>query len=632
MTQPVLVYTRIAQNRWKTWLLVAFAVASIIPFILTISYGVSTFIMSEVAGREHAQRLREIEMHKQMADIGMEVNSEYTDEIRMKQIEVEREDARQLVIAREIHLKLIGLLSLALLAVLGLLFWGIASSPTSKVLALTGARPADTPEAECKRLLENLAIGAGLPTPRLYVIETSSPNAFAAGTDPRHSVVVVTRGLLALMDQRELEGVLAHELSHIANQDTRLNTFVAAIALFLRLPYLLRQRKIRGAAASNNWNPVHRRFRMYRLVLAPLYLYIFFIAPFLASVIRAAISRSREYLADADAALLTRYPEGLMRALAKIRGAGSAIATANPVVSHFYFSDPSPSGFHLGLFAGNLLATHPPIDQRIVRLDEYHGGVPASVIGNAINAGTDFAKDHPAITENDFAPVAASDELSVLSVGNPMGRVFRVAGLSQPAPLHDRPDPRSFILRRIQNGDLLVVFDDPGKYRQVLTPDQTFGYLPRSVKLQKTNLFPNEVFGMKAATAPTESTAASPERPAVAAPPATQGAAAFVPAATDSSSASSTERAWVAAPPATPAPALVPAESMASSPERAAVTAPPPLVPAAAFGSAAPPTPAAEMVKLAGLTLRQLGIAAVLFVGVFAAMVLVMAQVGGKGL
>ena len=571
VTERVLVYTRIAQNRRKTWLLVAFAVASIIPFVLAVSYGVSTVIMAETAGRAHIERQREIQMHRQMADLSMEVNGEHTDEIRMKQIEVEREDARQLAIDRDIHLKLIALFSLALLAVLGLLFWGIASSPTSKVLALTGARPADTPEAECKRLLENLSIGAGLPTPRLYVMETSAPNAFAAGTDPRHSVVVVTRGLLTLMDQRELEGVLAHELSHIANQDTRLNTFVAAIALFLRLPYLLRKRKKRGATGSN-YNPIYRRFRVYRLALSPLYLYIFFIAPLVASIIRAAISRSREYLADADAALLTRYPEGLMRALAKIRGAGSAIATANPVVSHFYFGDPSPASFYSGLFGGNLLATHPPIDQRITRLDEYHGGVPAATIGEAINAGREFAKAHPAMADNDFAPVSASDELSVFSVGNPMGRVCRVAGLAKPAPLYDRPDPRSSIQRRIQNGDLLVVFDDPGKFRQVMTSDQTFGYLPLSVKLQKTDLFPNEIFGMQAAPAP--------------AAPATAESAA--------------ERAPAAAVPVTP-----PASDTA-------------------------PAPVAREVTVAGLTLKQLGIAAMLFVGVFTAMVLVMMQVGGR--
>jgi heat shock protein HtpX len=570
MTQPVLVYTRIAQNRWKTWFLVAFAILSIIPFVLAVSYGVSTIVVAETFGRAHMERVREIQMHKEMGDISQDVDGPYTEEIRRTEMEVRREDEVQVALDREIHLKLMALVAAVLLAVLALLFWGIASSPTSKVLALTGARPSGPTEAECKRLLENLSIGAGLPPPRLYVIETSSPNAFAAGTDPRHSVVIVTRGLLQLMDRRELEGVLAHELSHIANRDTRLNTIVAAIALFLRLPYLLRKRKRRNASPTDNFNPIYRRFRVYRMALAPLYLYIFFVAPILASLIRAAISRRREYLADADAALLTRYPEGLMRALAKIRGAGSAIAAANPVVSHFYFSDPSPSGFNFGMFAGGLLATHPPIDQRVLRLIEYHGGVPASVVEEAVKAGKQFGKDHPAITENDFAPVSAGDELSVLSVGNPLGRVCRVVGLKKPAPLYDRPDPRSPIMRYIQDGDLLVVFDDPGKYRQVMTSDQTFGYLAYSVKMQKTDMFPNELFGLPP----------SPDKPA-------------------------------------PVPESVP--------ERAPVpvaAAPAPVVTAAAVVEGP--------IKIGGLTAKQLAIAAMLFVGVFAAMVVAMIEFGRR--
>src|SRR6185295_2304692 len=105
---------------------------------------------------------------------------------------------------------------------LGLLFWGLASAPTANLLGMCGARPAENPESEAKRILENLAIGAGLPPPKLYVIESSTPNVFSAGADPARSVVAVTRGLLSLLDARELESVLAHELSHIGNRDTRL--------------------------------------------------------------------------------------------------------------------------------------------------------------------------------------------------------------------------------------------------------------------------------------------------------------------------------------------------------------------------------------------------------------------------
>lgn len=560
VTQPVLVYTRIELNRRKTWLLVAFAIASIIPFVLALSFGISSFIISEVGGRAHASRVESIRLHKQLADLTARFDgTSLSDEFRMKEMELRREDAREMAIDAKIRLQIMSAVSLALCAVLGLLFWGISSSPTSKVLALCGARPADAPEAECKRLLENLSIGAGIPPPRLYVIESSSPNAFAAGTDPAHSVVVVTRGLLKLMDTRELEGVLAHELSHIVNHDTRLNTIVASIALFLRLPYLLRKRQ-RRQRGSGDWNPFYRRFQMYRLVLSPLYLYIFFIAPAMASVIRAAISRNREFLADADAALLTRYPEGLMRALAKIRGAGSALAATNPVVSHFYFGDPAPIGFNIGVFAGNLLATHPPIDQRIIRLMEFNGGVPASVIEAAVNSGKRFTQDRPTITQNDFALSSSSDELSVLTVGNPMGRVFQVVGLSEPVPLLERPDPRSPFLAKVRDGEMLVVFDDPGKYRQVINAEQTFGYIPYSVKLKKTDMFPNELFS----------------------------GSSRVP---DASAAVATE-------------------------------------PATASVTAVAPVP--EAIKVAGLTSRQLTIAAVLFVGVFAAMFLVLMKFGGQ--
>ena len=238
------------------------------------------------------------------------------------------------------------------------------------------------------------------------------------------------------------------------------------------------------------------------------------------------------------------------------------------MVSHFYFGDPAPSSFNFGIFGGNLLATHPPIDQRILKLAQYHGGVPPTVIEGAVKAGQQFGRGHPEITENDFAPVSASDELSVLTVGNTMGRVCRVAGLAKPAPLYDRPDLRSPILRRIQEGDLLVVFDDPGKYRQVITSDQTFGYIPLSVKLKKADMFPNEVFGMAS-------------------------------------------------------PSAAPASTPVSAPESAPVRVSPPAVAVALVA-------ALEPVRVGGLTFKQLGIIAAVFVGVFGAMILAMMQFGGK--
>jgi hypothetical protein len=223
---------------------------------------------------------------------------------------------------------------------------------------------------------------------------------------------------------------------------------------------------------------------------SPIYLYVFFVAPFLAAAVRAAISRSREFQADADAALLTRYPEGLLRALAKIRGAGSAVPGPSAVISHLYFSDPSePSGL-MSLFRGNMLATHPSIEQRITRLMEFNGGLPLSVLEAAARVGVDFARDHPTLDKPGTADTTAQDELAVLTKGNPMGRVFRV--LSQTL-LYDQPDLKSQTVARINAGDLVVVFDDPGKFKQVLTHDQTFGYMPAGVKLHRVDMLPAEI-------------------------------------------------------------------------------------------------------------------------------------------
>jgi hypothetical protein len=183
-------------------------------------------------------------------------------------------------------------------------------------------------------------------------------------------------------------------------------------------------------------------------------------------------------------------------------------------------------------------------------------------------AGRQFAKDHPEAADNDFAMVSSGDELSVLSVGNPMGRACRVVGLKAPAPMYDRPADHAPITRRINNGDLLVVFDDPGKFRQVIASDQTFGYIPYSVKLEKTNLFPNEVFGMQT-------------------PP--------------------------------PTPAATPAASVQVAP-----TAAPP------SASTTKPTPPTDPIKMGGLTAKQLAIAAMLFVGVFGAMIFGMMQFAGR--
>jgi heat shock protein HtpX len=497
VTPSAPVYNRIANNRRKTWLLVAMAIVSIVPFVASAAYGATHVVFSFFVHRTHLGAAQQ----QQALDRISRYPAEYREQIRA-QFE-RRMAADRLVRGQQdtdddrLRFQVMVLVSAALLAVLGLLFWALASSPTSSLLTMCGARPAGA-AGPAKRLLENLAIAAALPTPKLYVIDTSTPNAFAAGVDPHHSVVAVTSGLLALLDRRELEGVLAHELSHIGNRDTRLNTIAASIALFLRLPYLLRlQAQKQRAKAHDGPSALSRGFQIYRWLLSPVYIYIFFIAPVLAAAMRAAISRGREYLADADAALLTRDPEGLIRALSKIRGAGSVVSGSNPAVSHLYFADPSAPSSGLGLLTGNLLATHPPIDQRISRLVEFNmdfnGGAAASAIETAVRAGQAFVRDHPSVAANNLLDNVTKGELAAVTMGNPMGRVFRVAGATEPVSLYERPDPRSPALARVAPGDLLIVFDDPGKFRQVLTHHEIFGYLPLSVKLQRVDMLPSEI-------------------------------------------------------------------------------------------------------------------------------------------
>jgi heat shock protein HtpX len=488
-SQPVLVYNRIAQNRRTTWLLASLAVAAVIPFVLGISFLVSMGVIARVSphiSNTRAEIRWEENYLNSESDISPETRAAFERRLAEQRQGLKGHRSEDSVL----FIELVSVFSAALMVVLGILFWGIASSPTSKLLVQVGARPAGLEEIEARHLLENLAIGAGLPWPKLYVIESSSPNAFAAGMDPNHAVVAVTRGALKLFDKRELEGVFAHELSHIGNHDIRLNTIVAAIALFLRIPYLLFKRELR-----QGWGRTRRGIGMWEVALSPVGIYILFIAPLLAALLRAAVSREREFLADADAALLTRYPEGLWRALGKIAGAGSAMSRLNPAYSHLYFCNPSAT--KLSWFSGNLMASHPPLAERIQKLSDLDGPVGAAALQEVIKEGREYSQRNPSIEVMELLPTDTHDELSVLNQGNPLGRVYRVLA-TDPVPVYDQPKPGSVVQTRVQPGALLVVFDDPGPYRQVNTANQVFGYLERSVKLQVLNdLIPEEVYNSK---------------------------------------------------------------------------------------------------------------------------------------
>lgn len=215
------------------------------------------------------------------------------------------------------------------------------------------------------RVVENLTIAAGLPMPRVYIIDDSAMNAFATGRDPKHAVVCVTSGLLQRMNKTELEGVLAHELSHVGNYDIRFMTLVVVLVGIITLlaDWMLRASFFGGRRRNNDGN--------LGAILMIVGLVFTILSPIIAMLIQLAVSRKREYLADASGALLTRYPEGLASALEKIAADNEPLESANKATAHLYIANPlkGEDGSTRSWFAG-LFDTHPPIADRIKRLRE----------------------------------------------------------------------------------------------------------------------------------------------------------------------------------------------------------------------------------------------------------------------
>ncbi len=231
----------------------------------------------------------------------------------------------------------------------------------SIALATSGAQPiekADNPELY--RLIENLAITAGLPTPKIYLIPDSAINAFATGRDPKNSSVAVTTGALQALDKEELQGVLAHELSHIGNYDIRVMTMVVVlVGVILLLSDMMTRSFFFGGRRSRDNNDSGGVILIVGIVLAIL-------SPIFAQLIKLAVSRQREYLADACGCLLTRYPDGLIRALEKISAQDQPMSKANHATAHMFLANPFDP--HVTKKFEQLFSTHPPIEERIARL------------------------------------------------------------------------------------------------------------------------------------------------------------------------------------------------------------------------------------------------------------------------
>ncbi len=231
------------------------------------------------------------------------------------------------------------------------------------VLRMTGARPVTLQEApELYRIVENLSITAGLPMPKVYIVDDPSPNAFATGRDPEHAVVAATSGLLSVLDKNELEGVMAHEMAHIGNRDMLVMTVAVVLAGFVAILADFLARAMMFGGGDRDRNPIFLIMGIVGIILAPI----------AAQMIQLAISRKREYLADASAALLTRYPEGLASALEKISNYQQPMRRASHATAHLFISDPYGGGSMKAISRGinSLFATHPPVDDRIRVLRE----------------------------------------------------------------------------------------------------------------------------------------------------------------------------------------------------------------------------------------------------------------------
>lgn len=252
----------------------------------------------------------------------------------------------------------IAIITIVVAAVYALIQYFAASS---QALSMSGAheiQKSDNPRLY--RIVENLSITTGTPMPKVYIIEDPAPNAFATGRDPQHAVVAATTGLLEIMDDAELEGVMAHELGHVQNYDIRLSMIVfgLVVAVGFLADVFLRFTLFGGNRNNNNnsgGNPIMLVFGLVALIVAPL----------VAAVVQAAVSRQREYLADATGALTTRHPDALASALEKLAAYGRPMKRQNSTMAHMWISDPTKPGFMDRLFS-----THPPIADRAARLRE----------------------------------------------------------------------------------------------------------------------------------------------------------------------------------------------------------------------------------------------------------------------
>jgi heat shock protein HtpX len=506
--EPVLVYTRVAANVRRTRQLVVLFALVLLPvvsaatvLVMPVVSVVSVFVASGAMGSEHFMQ-------------------------RMLSLEGELQAARpnEIVSLTDLPSSLVWLIGGLLIVTLAIVVSGFAAVTAYLVsrygsrmlLRAAHARPVVAgEESELVRVVENLCIGAGLPMPRLHIMESSSPNAFATGPDPERAALVVTRGLLALVDRRELQAVIAHELSHIGNQDTRLTTILAALVGTTSLPWKIALAPVRFAFDKNivsgvfvalfavlvGWQFIWAfwsgltylaseemvretpRFMWWwvaHAMLAPPYALL--VAPLAALVIRQAVSRQREFLADADAVTLTRDPEALALALAKIGTAGGERLRVGEGSVHLYIVDPrgARSLFHW------IFPSHPPLQDRLELLANMGSGIPQASLEAAMEAGRQMRTAVSMTLEHRPESVGADPAVEGATCEErhpPLVPAATDQRVSATIPLYEQPDGWSKVLAELDENAALTPVGKEGNFIRVLTTDNIRGYVSSSARL-----------------------------------------------------------------------------------------------------------------------------------------------------
>ena len=485
---PILVYNRIHANRRKTRLLLSVFALALLPVIAT----ASTFLVAWIHVWYLSASPTVLAFYQAQWHAVQPVNGT----VGLREIPT----PVMWLYAGE-NLLGMAIVALPLVAATTLL----TSRYRSRVLQRAGARPLEPgEEPDLVHLIENLCIGAGLPLPRIHVIESPAPNAFATGDGPDDASLVVTRGLIELLDRRELEGVIAHELSHIGNHDIALSTTLAAVIATLSLPlkalsspfrFAFRQKGGLGVVAmivvlklavpyqfemlfswlffylpllalrSTDLLPAYYWWWFLYCAISPVYLV--FVAPVVPLLVRQAVSRQREFLADADAALLTRSPEGLALALVKIAAVRGEPLTVGESAVHLYFVDPLSRGSRL---LHILFPSHPSLEKRIELLARMGNGIAASTMQAAREAATrvTFTKSDPEEVHAPRDETASSPRSSDLT------------GFDGFIRLYDRPVDGSRLLALLPQDAVVKLEDVQGDFVGVITPDGMAGYVLRS--------------------------------------------------------------------------------------------------------------------------------------------------------